>query len=159
VTASSNFPLGESHRRIIAALLRGFEDMLSDIERWIDPQPGILISVEDRLNASEQEQLRSLLDRVSGELRRIANEMGIDVSPRSAVRSIESQLVEHISLLEETAGGELRGYGEMDVSVRARLDREFARLHGLFGEMLAVVRRSSREHREESPDDTGPVSL
>jgi hypothetical protein len=145
VTPSPNYLLGESHRRIIAALLRGFEDMLAEIERWIDPAPGVLIAVEDRLSPAEEQRLRSLLDRMSGELHRIGNEIGIDVSPRSAARSIESLLVEHLSLLEESAGGELRGYGDMDSSVRERLEREFARLHAIFGEMLDVVRRSSRE--------------
>ncbi|MDE3135341.1 MAG: hypothetical protein KGL59_02100 [Acidobacteriota bacterium] len=143
---SSDFPLSESHRRVIAALLRGFEDMLSEIERWIDPAPGVLIAVEDRLGPAEEQRLRALLARMSGELRRMGNEIGIDASPRSAARSIEALLVEHLSLLEETAGGELRGYGELDSSVRERLEKELARLHTLFGEMLDVVRRSSREH-------------
>jgi hypothetical protein len=146
VTQSQDFPLSDSHRRILAALLRGFEDMLAEISRWIDPAPGILISVEDRLNPGDQQRLHSLLDRMSGELERIRNEIGLDLSPRSAARSIESLLVEHLSLLEETAGGELRGYGEMNATARARLEQEFVRLHALFGEMLDVVRRSSREH-------------
>jgi hypothetical protein len=143
---SSDLRLSDSHRRIIAALLRGFEDMLSEIDRWIDPAPGVLISIEDRLSSAEQHRLRALLDRMSAELRRMGNEIGLDASPRSAARSIESLLVEHLSLLEETAGGELRGYGEMDSSVRARLEQEFARLHGIFDEMLDIVRRASREH-------------
>jgi uncharacterized membrane-anchored protein len=137
--------LRRSHRRILSALLRGFEDMRSEIERWIDPEPGVLVAVEERLGAAEQKRLRALLDRLGQELRRIEHEIALDVSPRSAARSIEALVVEHLSLLEETAGGELRGYGELDPPARARLETEFARLHGLFGEMLEVVRRSPQE--------------
>ncbi len=146
MTQPPKFDLGESHRRILAALLRGFEGMRAEINRWIDPAPGVLTSVEDRLGPGEQQRLRALLDRLAGELDRIGREIGLDVSPRSAARSIESLLVEHLSLLEETAGGELRGCGEMDAPVRARLEQEFARLRALFGEMLDVVRRAPREH-------------
>lgn len=137
--------LGESHRRILSALLRGFEDMRAEIERWIDPAPGVFVSVEERLAPGEQQRLRALLDRLGEELRRINREIALDISPRSAARSVEALVVEHLSLLEETAGGELRGYGEMDTPARARLDGEFARLRELFAEMLRVVRRSSRE--------------
>jgi len=146
VTDARKFELGESHRRILSALLRGFEDMRAEIERWIDPAPGVLVRIEERLGAGEQQRLRALLERLGEELGRIVREIGLDVSPRSAARSIESLLVEHLSLLEETAGGELRGYGELDPAARARLEHEFQGLHGLFGEMLHVVRRSSHEH-------------
>ena len=146
MTEARKFELGESHRRILSALLRGFEDMRAEIERWIDPAPGVLIAVEDRLSGGEQKRLRGLLNRMAGELGRIEREIGLDVSPRSASRSIEALLVEHLAQLEETAGGELHGYGEMDSAVRARLETEFQRLHGLFGEMLQVVRRAPHEH-------------
>ena len=139
------FELRQSHRRILSALLRGFEDMRAEIERWIDPAPGVLIAVEERLGPAGQQRLRVLLDRLGEELARIEREIGLDVSPRSAARSIEALVVEHLSLLEETAGGELRGYGELDAAARSRLEKEFARLHGLFGEMLEVVRRTPHE--------------
>jgi hypothetical protein len=132
--------LGESHRRIVSALLRGFEDMCGEIERWIDPAPGILVSIEDPLGPAERDRLRSLLTRLLAELRRIGRELGLDISARSAPRSINALLVEHLSLLEETSGSELRGYGELDDHARARLEQEFARLHRLFDEMLLVVK-------------------
>lgn len=139
------FELRQSHRSILSALLRGFEDMCAEIERWLDPEPGVLVAVEERLGAVEQQRLRILLDRLGGELRRIEREIQLDVSPRSAARSIEALLVEHLSLLEETSGGDLRGYGELDPPAQARLETEFTRLHALFGEMLEVVRRSPQE--------------
>jgi hypothetical protein len=135
--------LRESHRRIVSALLRGLEDMRAEIERWIDPAPGVLVSVEDRLNEQERGRLRALLGRLEEELRRMRREIELDVASRPAARSIEALLVEHLSLLQETTGGELRGYGEVDEATAARLECEFARLEEVFHAMLRVVRRES----------------
>jgi hypothetical protein len=133
--------LGESHRRIVSALLRGLEDMCAEIERWIDPAPGVLVSVEDRLGPAERDRLRALVTRLLDELRRLRREIELDVSERSAARSIQAQLVEQLSLLEETAGGELRGYGELEDEPRRRLEQEFRRLHRVLEDMLLLVRR------------------
>jgi hypothetical protein len=135
--------LGDSHRRIVSALLRGIEEMRAEIERWIDPEPGVLVSIKDRLSGSESERLRAQLARLEEELRRMRREIELDVASRPAARSIEALLVEHLSLLQETAGGELRGYGEMDPGTRTRLEAEFARLQEIFEAMLRVVRRAS----------------
>jgi hypothetical protein len=144
VERAPKLELSESHRRIISALLRGFEDMCGEIERWIDPAPGVFVSIEDSLSPRERDRLRSLLARLLDELRRIKLEIGLDVSERSAERSIKALLVEHLSLLEETSGGELRGYGELGDPARRRLEAEFARLHRVFDEMLLVVRGKPR---------------
>ena len=133
--------LGESHRRILAALLRGFEDMRAEIERWIDPRPGALVAIEERLGEPEIRRLRELLDRLGRELDRMAREFHLEPSSRSASRSIEALLVEHLSLLEETAGGELAGYGALDAASRERLRAELDRLHAIFDGMLELVRR------------------
>lgn len=138
---SAKFSLGESHRRIVSALLRGLGDMRMEIERWIEPAPGVLVSIEDRLNGEEREQLSALLGRLEEELRRMEREIELDVSTRSAARSIEALLAEHLSLVQETSGGELRGYGELDEAARNRLASEFARLQEIFDGMLRVVRR------------------
>ncbi len=135
--------LGESHRRIVSALLRGFEDMAAEISRWVDPPAGVLVSVEDRLNRRERQEVQALLARLEEELRRLAREINLDVAGRSAARSIEALVVEHLSLLQETAGGELRGYGEMDDKTRVRLAAEFARLQEIFESLLHVVRREA----------------
>jgi hypothetical protein len=145
LTEPEKLDLRETHRRILSALLRGFEDMRAEIGPWIDPAPGILVAVEDRLGAAERRALRSLLGELEEEIRRLDREISLDVSSRSAARTIGALLVEHLSLLEETAGGELRGYGAIDPALHARLDSEFARLRDLFSRMLAVVRRDSGE--------------
>lgn len=119
--------------------------MRLEIERWLDPAPGVLVAIEDRLSAGECSKLRSLLGELDAELRRIESQITLDVSSRSAARAIDALLVEHLSLLEETASGELRGYGEIDPAARARLDSEFTRLRDLFARMMRVVRRTSRE--------------
>lgn len=119
--------------------------MRAEIERWIDPAPGALTSVEDRLSAEERDRLRALLDRLDQELRRMGRDLELDVTARSAARSIEALLVEHLSLLQETSGSELRGYGPIDESARRRLESEFARLQEIFDAMLRVVRRPAPE--------------
>lgn len=139
-----NAALGESHRRIVAALFRGFEDMRAEIERWIDPAPGALTAIDDRLDREECERLRALLDRLDLELGRIARDLELDSAGRSAARSIEALLVEHLSLLQETSGGELRGYGAIGEGARRHLESEFARLQEIFQSMLRVVRRPPR---------------
>ena len=145
MSETPQFELGESHRRILSALLRGFEDMRAEIEQWMDPSPGVLVGIEERLSREERERLRELLDRMFDELRRLERELSLGVSTRSATRSIEALLVEHLSLLEETAGGELRDYGAIDDAARDRLEGEFARLHRIFDQMLEVVRRKRSE--------------
>lgn len=141
--APRKLALGESHRRIVSALLRGFEDMAAEIARWIDPPPGVLVSVEDRLNERERHQVRTLLARLEEELRRLSRQIELDVAGRSVTRSIEALVVEHLSLLQETSGGELRGYGEMDGKTSERLAAEFARLQEIFQSILQVVRREA----------------
>ena len=115
--------------------------MRAEIERWIDRAPGGLTPVEDRLSGEECERLRTLLGRLDQELRRMGRELELDAAGRSAARSIEALLVEHLSLLQETSGGELRGYGAIEESARRRLESEFARLQEIFEAMLRVVRR------------------
>ncbi len=115
--------------------------MRAEIERWIDPAPAALTPVDDRLSGEECERLRTLLGRLDQELRRMGRELELDAAGRSAARSIEALLVEHLSLLQETSGGELRGYGAIEESARRRLENEFARLQEIFEAMLRVVRR------------------
>jgi hypothetical protein len=134
--------VGENHRRVVFVLLRGLEQMGQEIDWWLECKSGLLCEVRPDLTAEQAQKLQGLLVRLNTELRRLTNEIVLDVPAKSRKRAIHALLSAHIVNLEESEASKLRGYGRMSEEAGKKLDAEFARLLALLEEMAHVVEKS-----------------
>jgi uncharacterized membrane protein len=131
--------LEENHRRAVSVVLQGLERMCEEVELWMAKKSGLLIRVQEDLAPRQREHLRSQMEELRSELRRIAEEVEVNVKQQSRRRAIAALLSRNIIDLEETGSAGLRGYGRMSEGAARKVDAEMARLTAILERMLQVI--------------------
>lgn len=131
--------LGENHRRVLSAVLRGVENACRGIGDWLDRPSGELLRVEDDLTPAQKERLREVIAHLREEIRRLRRELGLERSAQSRRRAILAMLSATIVNLEDTDSTRLAGYGKLTNDTGARIDRELQGPITLLEQMVQVV--------------------
>ncbi len=133
--------LGENHRRVVSAVLRGAESTCEEVLSWLEQPSGHLRQFEEDLGPEQASELRSLVSRLREEIRRIEGEMLLDISVQSRARCIASSVSLTRVEIEEVLTPGLRGYGMLPSEVEAALDEKFLRLLACLERMSVAAER------------------
>jgi hypothetical protein len=123
----------------VSVVLQGLEKMCDDFEVWMAKKSGLLFRVQDDLTSRQRTVLRSHMEQLRSELRRITGEMEVDVKNQSPRRAILAVLVSNITNLEETSSTRLRGYGLLPEDSAQKLDAEMFRLIAILDQMMKAI--------------------
>jgi hypothetical protein len=135
--------LGESHRRVVSAVLRRVESTCDEVLEWLERSGGELRQLREDVAPSQSDALRKLVIQLRKELRCVQEEVIVDSSEQSRSRGIAASVSLTRIELEEVLTPGLRGYGELPPEQEAALDAKFNRLIDCLEAMSDVVERSS----------------
>lgn len=133
--------LGESHRRVVSAVLRRVESTCSEILEWIERPGGDLLQFREDLVPSQIDELRVLVDDLRGETRRVEEEIVVDPSVQSRARAVSATISLTQVEIQEVLTPGLRGYGMLPAEVEAALDAKFVRLLDCLQRMSRIAGR------------------
>ena len=131
--------LGESHRRVVSAVLRRVESTCSEILEWIERPGGDLLQFREDLVPSQIDELRVLVDDLRGETRRVEEEIVVDPSVQSRARAVSATISLTQVEIQEVLTPGLRGYGMLPAEVEA--DAKFVRLLDCLQRMSRIAGR------------------
>lgn len=131
--------LGENHRRVVSVLMRGVEQMCSEVDASLEESSGILQRMLDDVSRTQKKELRSMTVSIRAEVARVASEIELDTGVLSRRRKIAALISASIVNVEESDPQKLRGYGPLSDLAMRRLQEEFSRLHTLLEQMAAIV--------------------
>jgi hypothetical protein len=131
--------LGENHRRVVSVLMRGIDQMCSEVDASLEESSGILQRVLDDVSRAQKRELRSMTASIRAEIGRVASEIELDTGVLSKRRKVSALISASIVNVEESDPQKLRGYGPLSDSAMKRLQDEFGRLHTLLERMAAIL--------------------
>jgi hypothetical protein len=131
--------LGENHRRVVSVLMRGIDQMCSEVDAALEESSGILQRVLDDVSRAQKKELRNMVASVRTEVGRIASQIELDTGALSMRRKVAALISASIVNVEESDPQKLRGYGPLSDVAMKRLQDEFGRLHTMLEKMAAVL--------------------
>jgi hypothetical protein len=134
--------LADTHRRIVSAVLRRVEATCDEVLEWIARPGGNLRKFSEDVSAQQASALRTLVERLHGEILRMQSQVEVDTSVQSRSRCIASSISLTRVEIEEVLTPGLRGYGALPPELEAALDAKFTRLLACLYAMSRVVDQS-----------------
>lgn len=133
--------LGESHRRVVSAVLRRVESTCGEILEWIERPGGDLLQFNEDLAQSQVYELRAVVSELREETRRVEEEIAVDALVQSRARAISATISLTQVEIQEVLTPGLRGYGTLPPEVEAALDAKFMRLLDCLQRMSKIAGR------------------
>jgi len=138
--------LTEAQRRHFGVFVTMLEETLVEVEAIAAAREAStrMVQAEHDLPASFQDALAPALARIRERLYVLAALVGAEARTVSDARRVQAHLVTSIVHIEETVADKLRGYGEVDPGIAARVDPVLRDLHRELSGLAALVAPAAR---------------
>ena len=141
-------PLNEAQARRLAVTLGDLERDLRELREAVlrPPRDLRMTRYEGGFDLSEAAVVLPAIDGAEEQLRRIADDLGLEASSEPVRRGFMARLaLANVGLYEVRPMGGLRGYGEVAAETAEYLEREIAKLEAAVREVMGAIQQGSEE--------------
>jgi hypothetical protein len=142
--------LNANQRRHFEVLFARLEDSLVRVESLLGPgpaRPQVLSILEEDVPDGFREHAAPILSALREQLGELAQELGLHPRRVSRSRTIAATLGAEAIRIEDSVSSNLRGYGDVDPTVAARLDPVLGNVARMLNDLAAALRRHQRPPR------------
>ena len=138
-------PLSESQQRRLTVTFASLEKSLAELRERLERGPSDLrlTHYEDAINAAEVSLLLPTVQDAEAQVRKIADELGLEPLTKPVRRKIVAALeLANINLYECRPESGFAGYGRLESSTADYLKREIPRLEAVIRSLIGLLQKA-----------------